>query len=163
MGFSVLGTIIAVITMLPSLTFFVFLPPVNKPHAPQKSGPLPLTVLERIGQAACLIVLIISRDYFNTRKWDIWLTLCIVCLLIYYGLWIRYVARGRDYALLWKPLLFIPVPMAVFPAAVFIFAAIWGQSVWLGIAAALFASGHIPISLQNFRQSVQSNTPDSNS
>lgn len=151
MGFSVFGTIIAVLTMLPSFTFFIFFPPVNKPSGTQAHEPLPLTILERLGQAACLILLIISRSWFDTRSFDIWLALCIACLLVYYGLWIRYLINGRNYVLLYKPLQFIPVPMAVFPVAVFAFAAVWGQSIWLGIAAVLFGSGHIPISVMNSR------------
>ena len=162
MGFSVFGTIIAVLTMLPSFTFFIFFPPVNKPSGAQAYEPLPLTILERLGQAACLIMLVISHDWFDTRSFEIWLALSIACLLFYYGLWIRYLARGRDYALLYKPLLFIPVPMAVFPVAVFAFAAVWGQSIWLGIAAATFGSGHIPISVMNSRLTVgNSDTSDS--
>lgn len=150
MGFSVFGTIIAALTMLPSITFFVFFPPVNKPTA-QVHEPLPLVLLERVGQIACLFLLVVSRNWFDTQDFNVWLALCISCLLAYYGLWIRYVIRGRDYALLYQPLFFIPVPMAVFPAAVFGFAAAWGHSAWLGIAATLFSAGHIPISMINSR------------
>ena len=161
MGFSVFGTIIVVLTMLPSLVFFIFFPPVNKPSGTQAHEPLPLTILERLGQAACLILLVILRNWFDTRRFDIWLALSIACLLVYYGLWIRYLIKGRNYALLYKPLLFIPVPLAVIPVAVFAFAAVWGQSLWLGIAAVLFGSGHIPISVMNSRLSGNSDTSDS--
>ena len=162
MGFSVWGTIIAVLTLLPSFTFFLFFPPVGKPSVSQRREPLSLTILERVGQAGCLVVLVISKGWFDTRSFDVWLALCIVCLLVYYGLWIRYLSHGRDYALLYKPLLFIPVPMAVFPVAVFGFAAVWGQSIWLGIAAALFASGHVPISVMNSRLTVDTSDPGTN-
>jgi hypothetical protein len=32
--------------------------------------------------------------------------------------------------------------MAVFPVLAFGFAAVWAQSIWLGAAAAVFATGH---------------------
>ncbi len=152
MGFSVVGTIIAVLSILPSIIFFAFFPPVNKSDGAQSPEPLSLTLLERVGQTGCLIILVISHKWFDMRSFDIWLALVIACLLVYYGLWIRYFSQGRHFVLLYKPFLFVPVPMAVFPIAAFGFAAVWGQSIWLGIAAALFAAGHIPISLLNVRR-----------
>jgi hypothetical protein len=77
-----------------------------------------------MGQAPCLILLVISKGNFYMRMMGVWIWLYATCLLVYYGLWARYLLKDREYSLLWKPPLFIPAPMAVFPVAAYSFAAL---------------------------------------
>lgn len=140
MGFSVTGLIIAAVILAPNLVFVVF-PPRHMPQGLKSAG-LFFTICERIGQAACTILLILSGNAYQAASVDVWFLLMAVCIAVYYGLWIRYFIGGREFALAFHPLWLVPIPMAIFPILAFGFAAVWVQSLWLGIAAVLLAVGH---------------------
>ena len=140
MGFSITGLLFAIIILAPNLLMIV-LPPHNVPAELSDAG-IVFTILERVGQIACLLILVISKTNFQNRSISLWFILSAICIACYYGLWIRYVATGRDFASLFNPVL-IPIPMAVLPVLAFGFMAIWGKSIWLGFADVLFAVGHI--------------------
>lgn len=148
MGFSVMGLIIVALILVPNL-FIIILPPKNTPKEIKDACVL-VTVIERLGQAGCFILPVFSRGWLEGRGIDVWLVLMAVCIAVYWALWIRYAAR-RDFAMLFEPLMFIPVPMAVFPVLAFASAAVWARSPWLGIAAAALALGHIANSLHTFK------------
>ncbi|MDF2685318.1 MAG: hypothetical protein K0S55_499, partial [Clostridia bacterium] len=131
--------------------FFIKFPPKNAPSNMKEASPV-FTLLERAGQAGCFISLIISKDYFRIDNINIYLFLMLICIIFYYGLWIRYIIKGCDFYLLWKPFLFIPIPLAVFPVSAFAFAALWGNCIWLGIAAIILAVGHITVSWNSYKQ-----------
>ena len=140
MGFSIIGVSLALIICAPNL-LMIKLPPSGKPAAIRDAGKT-YAILERIGQVGCLASLIISKDNFDNKPIDIWLILSALCILIYYALWIRYLVAGRDYASLYR-FRAVPIPMAIVPILAFAFIAIWGESIWLGIAAGAFSIGHI--------------------
>lgn len=71
---------------------------------------------------------------------------------LYYVSWIRYFCFGRTYELLYSPLWIIPVPLAVFPMIAFVFTAIWGRNIPLGIAVIITMVGHIPNSYLRYLQ-----------
>ncbi len=150
MGFSIIGAIIGASIILPSILFYAIFPPKNIPSAQVKQSKL-FEALERIGQMACLAILLFSRESFVNRGINPALLLMAICIIIYYGLWARYMIMGQEYKLLWQPLIFIPVPMAVFPVLAFSFAALWGQSILLALAAAALAIGHINISWNSYK------------
>jgi hypothetical protein len=151
MGFSLVGTLIGVVLMLPSVLFFALFPPANAATSAAASAPFILTMLERVGQAGCLAVLVLSRSGYQHRHLDVWAILMMLCIVLYYCAWIRYVLNGRELIWLGKSLMGIPIPLAVLPICAFGFAALWGRSVWLGIATVILAAGHIPISWRNLR------------
>jgi len=66
----------------------------------------------------------------------------VICIVAYYGLWIRYVVVGRGFSSLFS-FISIPIPMAILPILAFGFIAMWGKSIWLGVASIVFAIGHI--------------------
>lgn len=140
MGFSLIGLAISIIIFAPNL-LAIILPPKDVPKA--KDAHIVFTILERLGQAGCMILPSISQAWFANKPIDIWFILGALCIIAYYGLWIRYAVKGQYFSLLFKPLAFIPIPMAIFPVLAFGFAAIWGQSIWVGIAAAVLAIGHL--------------------
>jgi hypothetical protein len=150
MGFSFIGTLIGILIVLPSILFFIKFPPKNIPADLTYAGVI-YTILERVGQICCLTVLVMSKDNFQSMKANVWTLLMMFCIIVYYCLWIRYVVKGHDYNWLWKPLLFIPIPLAIFPVCAFLFAALWGKSVWLGIAVVVLAIGHITISWHSYK------------
>ena len=150
MGFSFIGTLIGILILAPSILFFIKFPPKNIPVDSTNPGVI-YTILERIGQIGCLTVLVMSKDNFHSVRVNAWMLLMLLCIIVYYSLWIRYVVKGQDYSWLWKPLLFIPIPLAIFPVCAYGFAALWGKSVWLGIAALTLAVGHLTVSYHSYK------------
>lgn len=152
MGFSYMGLIVVCVILLPNLLFMAF-PPKNVPEGLKDENIL-LTVMERAGQVGFIIIPIISYRYFSGIDFNIFPGIMIFSAIMYYGLWIRYFVRGREFCLLFKPLGFIPVPMAVFPIIYMIFAAIWLQHMWMGAAAVVFAVGHYFNSRKSYRYTI---------
>lgn len=148
MGFSLAGLLIAVAILAPNVLLAVF-PPREGVASIVPAG-AEFTVLERIGQVGCIALLCILPANF-TRPPDAWLWLAAACVAAYYALWIRYLARGRSLRLLFAPVLRVPVPMALLPVAAFALVAVWGQSVWLALAVAALAVGHIANSWASYR------------
>ncbi len=150
MGFSITGFIIAAVIFAPNLLFIKF-PPKNAPEGLKDAG-IVFVVLERAGQAGCLVLLSILKDNFNGLTLNVWFVLMIICIIAYYCLWIRYILVGRTFALLFQPLAGIPVPMAIFPVLAFAFAALLGRSVCLGVAVIILAMGHFANSWHTYKQ-----------
>ncbi len=149
MKFSFFGLLIGAVILLPNL-LMIFVPPVGMPQG-LRDGPIALTIAENVGRAAVFVILILfSGKAIAAARVDGWLWLLCLCAAVYYGLWIRYAVRGGAFSLLFSPLWGIPVPMAVFPAAVFLFTAVWIRSLPLGIAAGVFGVAHIIISLRTW-------------
>ncbi len=135
MTFSLPGLLLSLAILAPSFLLLAW------PALP-KSGWL-LSGLERGGQAACLVVPAITGGSVHP---DWWLAAIIVFVGLYYALWVRYFRGGREFALLYRPLAFVPVPMAVFPVLAFLAGAGWLQSWWLAGAAVVLGIGHIVLS-----------------
>ena len=100
--------------------------------------------MERIGQAGAFVIPCFYPINFghNTGL----LAAALAALAIYYAGWLRYGFQGREYKLLFSPLLGIPLPMAVCPVFYF---AVWSAlfSSWpLALATAVLAIGHISVS-----------------
>jgi hypothetical protein len=148
MGFSLVGTLIAIIILAPSLLMIKF-PPDNVPVGLRDAGPV-YTILERLGQMGCISILVISKGNFENVEFGILAALICLFIAAYYGLWIRYVVKGRQFKLLWQPLGFIPIPMAVFPVCAFGLTGIWSESIWLGIAVVCLAIGHFANSWHSY-------------
>ncbi|WP_405175552.1 hypothetical protein MHI27_03145 [Paenibacillus sp. FSL H8-0261] len=149
MGFSLLGTLMALILLAPSLLMIKF-PPENVPSGLRDAGPI-YTLLERAGQLGCIGILAMSQDNFQQVKLGVIAVFIVLFIAIYYGLWIRYIVKGRQYKLLWDPLGIIPIPMAVLPVCAFGLAAIWGKSIWLSIAVVCLAIGHLANSWHSYK------------
>lgn len=149
MGFSLLGTLMALILLAPSLLMIKF-PPENVPLGVRDAGPI-YTILERAGQLGCIGILAISQDNFQQVKFGVIAVFIVLFIAIYYGLWIRYIVKGRQFKLLWDPLGIIPIPMAVLPVCAFGSAAIWGKSIWLSIAVVCLAIGHLANSWHSYQ------------
>lgn len=141
MVFSLMGAIIVVLLLIPSLSLLVLKPQ----HAPEQkeSPPLIPTVLDYAGRIGCIVALLFSSEEFGRLDVNMWLPLVYVFLLLYYVCWLRYLYGGRTHYLLYKPLLRIPVPMAVFPALMFLCAGLWCGSLLLVFMSLVFAAGHI--------------------
>jgi hypothetical protein len=71
-------------------------------------------------------------------------------LAFYYAGWSRYFVEGRDSALLFEPMLGLPIPMAVCPVISFLIASVVLGSIYQAIAATVLAVGHITISADEY-------------
>lgn len=101
MGFSITGTIIAAVMLLPNI-IFLFFPPQNVRAEETGAGRF-FTIMEYIGQVALIALLVISHDSFDGRPFDVWAVLMAICIAVYYGLWLRYFLTGRQARLLYRP------------------------------------------------------------
>lgn len=152
MGFSIIGTIIAFLTIFPSIIFYTKFPPKN-PSVKIKEVNIILRIFERVGQALCLMLLIISGNSMRIDNINIYTIFMIFCIIIYYFLWIRYVTKGQDTGLMLKPFLGVPIPGAVFPVCTFAFAALWSNNILLSIATLILGIGHFAVSWNTYKQS----------
>lgn len=138
MEFSPLGLVLSLAVLAPNLLLLV-VPP--RGAAPSPVVPLPLSVVERIAQGACVVVPAITPAGTLNTVAGIGAALAVGA----YGAgWIRYASTGRRWSALygsWGP---IPVPMAVLPAVAFVLGGLWLSNPWVIGAGALLAAGHIP-------------------
>lgn len=141
MGFSLFGLIVSTLVLAPNLLLLWFPPRGQNVVA---RVPRLREGIERAGQALCLVVPAITLP--GPIVWW-WLLPGVVALATYCALWCRYLAAGREQALLYAALWRIPVPMAVMPVVVFLCAAAWLSNPWIAIAAVVLAVGHIPVAL----------------
>jgi len=155
MGFSLLGTLMALIILAPSFQMIKF-PPENVPADVRDAGTV-YTIFERVGQLGCIGILAISKDNFQQVKFGVIAAFIVLFIVVYYGLWLRYIVKGRQFKLLWDPLEFIPIPMAVLPVCAFGLAAIWGKSIWLSIAVVCLAIGHVANSWHSYKHTKINN------
>lgn len=151
MSFSIIGTVIAVLILFPSIIFYTIFPP-KSPSVKIKEVSSIFTVFERIGQVACLLLLIMSGNSMRLDNINVFAILMIICIVIYYFLWIRYIIDGRDTRIMLRPFLFVPIPGAVFPVCAFAFAALWGNVILLSISSLILGIGHFTVSLNTYKQ-----------
>jgi len=137
-GFSPWGLAVSVAVLAPNL-ILVWWPP--RTPLPDVRIPIVWRVLERAGQALCLVVPAITVPGPLAWGWSI-----VVAAAVggYYGLWARYLATGWDGVSLYSSVLSVPVPMAVLPVLAFLATALWLSNPWIAVAAVVLAVGHIP-------------------
>ena len=112
-SFSWIGLVIFALPMLINVVYVMF-PPAGK--AEQTSAVTHwVEIVEQISRIAYLfaVTLLVSRDKLGFRSG--WLYLAAAFLILYYAVWLRYFMSGREIALLSRSVLFVPIPLAVFP------------------------------------------------
>lgn len=110
-----------------------------------------IEIVEQISRIAYLaaITLLVSREPIQFQS--VWLWLAALFLILYYAVWIRYFAGGREIALLNRAVLFVPMPLAVFPVLYFLCAAVWLHYLPAVILMTIFGAVHLTVSIQSFR------------
>ncbi|OAB46759.1 hypothetical protein [Paenibacillus antarcticus] len=150
MGVHIVGIFAIVLILLPNI-IFAFLPPKHVPSNLRNTH-IFITVLEQVGRFTCLTLPIVFGITIAEQNMNFIVVLLGVCIVLYYSCWIRFYIKGRAYDQLFKPLGFIPVPMAVFPALYFIMMGVWLESLIFLIPAVLFSIGHLVASWNQYRQ-----------
>jgi hypothetical protein len=146
-----LGGIITLLVLLPNL-LAVFFPPADWLTTDPQPDPTRLkimTVLERTGQIGSFTIPFFYRLSLTTTAQAAALAVMVGALALYYAGWIRYLHRGLGEAWFYRPLLGIPIPMAVMPVIYFLAASVLLGSGWLTLAAAVLGVGHISVTWLN--------------
>lgn len=148
-SFSWIGLVVFALPMLINIVYVAFPPAERKePSAPVVHW---VELVEQISRIAYLlaITLLVSTKPVNLRS--VWLLLAVCFLALYYAVWIRYFLGGRTIALLERPFLFVPMPLAVFPVLYFLCAALWLNNLPAALLMLLFGAAHLTVSFQSFR------------
>lgn len=147
-SFSWVGLVVFALPMLINIAYVMF------PPAGEAEPPAPVThwveIVEQVSRIAYLlaVTLLVSRRPVSWRS--AWLFLAAVFLILYYAVWIRYFALGREIALLKRAFLLVPMPLAVFPVLYFLCAAVWLHNVPAVILMVIFGTAHWGVSIQSF-------------
>jgi len=132
--------------LLPNLVLLL-LPPRQAEKYGTSADSFPLTIIERAGQVSCFVLPLFFPLAFAGSLVIAGWTVMSLSLGCYYAGWIRFFIQGRDYSLLFRPMLGLPVPMALSPVIYFLFASLVLGSIYQAIAAAILGAGHIGISM----------------
>ena len=142
------GLVVFALPMLINLAYVLF-PPAGTAEQ-QKPVTHWVELVEQISRMVYLlaIVLLVSRK--PSRLQSVWLGLAALFLILYYAVWIRYFAGGREIVLLRRSFLFVPMPLAVFPVLYFLCAAIWLHNIPAAVTMVVFGIAHLTVSIQSF-------------
>lgn len=119
---------------------------------PQKSNKtyiwVIIEIIENVGRVSTMVLPFFWKIKINSRFKIVVLLFMIAALSIYYVGWFNYFRGGRDFSILGKSILFIPLPMAICPILFLLMSGILMESWPMAIASIIFAAGHITISLR---------------
>jgi hypothetical protein len=151
-----LGGLVTLAVLLPNLLYLRF-PPVDTPPEPPARPPRGrvMEIIERVGQAGVFILPFFYQIGPLSLTGRLALAVMAIMLIFYYSGWVRYVRKGRHNSALYRPMLGIPLPMAVAPILYFFAAAILLSSWLLAVATAILAVGHLYISQQAYQRCME--------
>lgn len=147
--FSILGIIIFMLPMLINIVYFAY-----QPENENQNATVIPKMLEWIEQSTRILYAIAMCFFVSNQKVNSkspWIYLGMLFLVLYYIVWIRYFANGRDAAFLGKSFLFIPMPLAIFPVLYFLCAALWVHNYIALILMVIFGVAHNIISYSSLR------------
>lgn len=148
-SFSWIGLVVFALPLLINIAYAVF-PPTGKAEQTATVTHW-IEIVEQVSRIAYLFTITLFVSPKPIRLRSIWLFLAALFLILYYAVWIRYFAGGREIALLNRSFLFVPMPLAVFPVLYFLCAAIWLHNIPAAIIITIFGAAHLTVSLQSFR------------
>ncbi len=138
------GGLISILALLPNLLFLVF-PPRDVPR--ELSQPARgLEIVEGVGRVGVFAIPFFCWIEIAGTLEMIAVVIMIGALGLYYAGWLRYLRQGRSFALLFQPMLSIPLPMAVAPIVYFYAASIVLHAWLLFLATVLLTIGHLYVS-----------------
>ncbi len=149
LSFSWIGIVIFALPMLINIIYAVF--PPKGDTGQMKNVTKWVEIIENVSRIVYLVLMTFLVNENSTHYLNVWLVLATIFLILYYMVWIRYFIGKRDVALLAKPFLFVPIPLAVFPVLYYLFAGIWVGNYPAAIVMIIFGAAHITVSVQSFR------------
>ena len=146
------GVLITMLILWPNLLWMIF-PPKNTPGDElEPTNGRVLVFLEWVGRIGVFVIPVFYAIEVQSTVQIVSLGIMALALLVYYAGWARYFFCGRTYALLFRPLLALPVPLAISPVLYFAAASALLGSWPLALATLLIGATHIPISYHSFRK-----------
>jgi hypothetical protein len=119
------GGLLPIIVLLPNLLWMVWRTKESASESPRSGSPrVALVVAEWLGRIGTLVIPFFCRFSFESTLQVVFFAVMVGGLVLYYAGWIRYFVGGREPALLFRPLLGIPLPLAVSPIVAFFAAAV---------------------------------------
>ena len=153
-GFSYMGLIFLVMLMVPNIIWTKNQPKDYRKYVVNENKVL--LALERIGEVLVSCVVLIFKD-FNINQWSIWvwwLIAAFAMMVLYEVYWIRYFRSEKTMKNFYSSILGIPVAGATLPVLAFMFLAVYGKNVILGVAVIILGIGHIGIHLMHRKESL---------
>lgn len=148
LSFSWVGLVVFALPMLINVAYAIFPPTGDVGQV--KNVTEWVEVIENVSRIAYLVLMVFLVNKDAPHYLNVWLVLAVIFLILYYLVWIRYFIGKRDVALLAKPFLFVPIPLAIFPVLYYLFAAIWVGNYPSAIVMLVFGAAHITVSVQSF-------------
>lgn len=148
-GFSYIGVLYLVMLFAPNAVWAKNKPIDAQPITEHKV----LLFFERIGQVFCTSIVLVFRD-FNLAPFSqksIWFLVSFFLMLVYELCWIRYFIGPHTEQAFYKSFCGVPVPLAVLPVFAFFLLGVYGEVIWLSIAAVFLGIGHIGIHIQHIK------------
>ena len=147
LGFSYIGLLFLLLLFIPNLIWAK-----NKPqgYTAEHENKI-LLFLERVGEVLTCCCSLIFTD-FNIRPWTVWslwLIAAFFLMLLYELWWIRYFRSARKLSDFYSSFLGVPLAGATLPVAAFFLLGIYGNVIWMLIAASILGVGHIGIHMQH--------------
>ncbi len=146
-GFSYIGAIYLILLFVPNIFWAR-----HQPRGYTADGENRiLALLERTGEVAVTCAALIFSD-FNLRPdfpWCLWLAASALFMLLYEIYWIRYFKSEKTLSDFYSSLLGIPVAGATLPVIAFFLLGVYGKNLWMLLATAVLAVGHIGIHLEH--------------
>lgn len=152
LGFSYVGLLYLLMLFIPNGIWTRYKPAGYDQAAQSENKNLRL--LEGVGQVGTTAVVLVFKD-FNLSEitpWSLWLAVSFACMLAYEYGWIRYFRSSHTLYDFYRPLGFLPVPLATLPVLAFFLLGVYGKVIWLLLAATLLGIGHIGIHWQHHKR-----------
>lgn len=149
-GFSAVGLVMLAMLFVPSI-IWGRRQPLGYTEIAERKSPA-LCIFERVGQiavTASALVFVCPEGY--AMPWLLWLAPTFALMLLYEAAWVRYFRSDGEVRDMYRPLGFIPVPLATLPVAAFVLLGIWQQSPITVAAAIVLGVGHIGIHLGHLK------------
>ena len=153
-GFSYVGLIFLLLLMVPNMIWSKNQPKDYRKYVVNENKVL--LALERIGEVLVSCVVLIFKD-FNINQWSIWvwwLIAAFAMMVLYEVHWIRYFRSEKTMKNFYSSILGIPVAGATLPVLAFMFLAVYGKNVILGVAVIILGIAHIGIHLMHRKESL---------
>ena len=151
-GFSYVGLSFLVMLMLPNIIWTKNQPKDYEKYVVNENKVL--LTFERIGEVLVSCVALVFSD-FNIKpwsNWSWWLAAAFLLMVLYEIYWIRYFRSEKTMKDFYSSILGIPVAGATLPVLAFLFLAIYGRNVILGVAVLILGIGHIGIHLMHKKE-----------
>lgn len=149
-GFSYIGLIFLLLLFIPNIIWTRKLP---RGYTPERENKL-LAIFERVGEVLTVSCSLVFSD-FNIHRWTAWswwLLAAFLLMAMYEAWWIRYFCSERELRDFYSSFAGIPVAGATLPVMAFILLGIYGEVIWMVIAAVILGIGHIGIHLQHYKE-----------